>query len=240
MKFWKLFGIFFLLTISMTGIVIVANAEQSDKGITLTFSHVSTPGLSHRDGSGTHDKLVRKMCERAKITCEFIYFEIAVQALRRANAGEVDGTYPRLPAIENKALNLRRIPENIGERRLVAFARADTKIVKVDWSRACDLHPAFPRGWEMLQQGLGQCETHFAVPDPTELFELLLTGKAGIVVSVLDGGQQILRAKGLSGIRILEPPFGVSEAFLYLHQKHAPILTERLAKVLREIKSEEN
>ncbi len=240
MKFGKLFIVLFILTISTEGMVVLANEGQSHDGVTLTFSHDNTPGLSHRDGSGAHDKIVREMCRRARITCKFVFFDLSVQALRQSNAGQLDGAYPFFAVVEETFLNLRPVPESIDERKFVAFARADTKIAKVEWSHVCDLHPAFPRGWEALRQGLGHCETHFTVPDPTELFELLLEHKAGIVVAEVEGGQHILKTKGLSGIRMLEPPFSVDEVFVYLHQKHSPTLTERLAKALREIKEEGN
>ncbi len=223
-----------MLAISTEGMVFGNLAEPAQEGAGLTFSHVEVPGLSHRDGSGIYDQMVREVCRKAGVTCKFLFFEENARSLIEANQGNVDGTYPRISAIEQRFSNLVKVPEFIGIRHFVAFVHKGGPNT-IDWSQACDLVPAFPHGWQRLHQEFDHCPQHLVAPNPVRLFQVLLQEKVGIVVYSLKSGRSILSDLGVPGIRVLHPPLDERKIFIYLHRRHTKI-TQDLAKALQEMK----
>ena len=185
------------------------------------------------DGTGYQDRIITEAFRRIGIQVQIIT-QPPERALINANEGAIDGDCWRVSGNEARYPNLVMVPEPVDEASIKVFTR-DPDMRITGWADLKPYDVAFINGWKILEAKVTATRTLDRVKDIDALFVLLDKGRtdAALVDPVM--GQAVVRRRGLTGIRILEPPLTRQDMYMYLHRRHAD-LVPRLTETLRQMK----
>lgn len=160
------------------------------------------------------------------------------RALLNANSGLDDGDLLRIPGLEKYYPNLVRIPEKVMDFEFVAF----TLKPNIQVRNLAGLAPytvAYATGWKFYERNLRQAKNITKVRNLPMLFKLLKQGRSDIVLAERWQGLWAAEQVGLKlkKVRLLQPPFKVSDMYMYLNKRHAD-LVPKVAKALAAMKQD--
>jgi polar amino acid transport system substrate-binding protein len=160
----------------------------------------------------------------------------AERALRYANAGIDDGDGPRIESLSTSYPNLLQVPEKVLDVDFVAFTLENLSFTAGAWENLKPYHVGIVKGWKILENNIQNTQSLIQTTDPAHLFELLHEGRIQVAVIDRVTGSYIAQQAGIK-VAVQDPPFATREMFLYLHQKHADLITP-VAEALKKIKAE--
>lgn len=186
-------------------------------------------------GQGFLDRMVAEMFGRLGIKAKVVVYPSAERAMMNADAGIDDGAALRVRGLEKDYPNLVRIDEKIADNDFVAYS------VHYDFATRsfADLRPylvAHIVGWKIFERNLDSGFQRTTAQDAEQLFGLLKSDRADLVLYERWQGLTYLREQGIKA-RALEPPLARTEMFVYLHKKHAH-LAGNAAAALRAMKAD--
>lgn len=157
------------------------------------------------------------------------------RALINANAGIEDGDPMRAPGFELEYPNLVQVPESVLDLDFVAFARR-TDIQVHGWDDLSRHSLAYVNGWKIFERRVKAGPNVATVRNLDQLFPMLISGRADVVLVDRWEGLWLARQAGLAA-RPQEPPLARRPMFTYLHRRHAalvPPLAAALAALKRD------
>jgi len=187
------------------------------------------------DRSGFLDRLVVELFQRVGLKAEVQVYEASERAMQNANTGIDDGIALRIRGLEAQYPNLVRVPEKVIDNDFVAYSRRD-RFPTRGWDSLAPYHVAHIIGWKVFENNLGGRKDITLVRNAEQLFELLRQDRADVILDERLQGLWWARHMGLDA-RPLEPPLATQEMFIYLHQKHAP-LVDKVAAALAAMKKD--
>jgi polar amino acid transport system substrate-binding protein len=199
----------------------------------LTMATGALPPLTSSPGSvGFLDALAREVFARQGIDATVVRLPVE-RALMNANAGIEDGDMFRAPGFEQDYPNLVQIPEKVLDFEFVAFAtRADLRVA--GWGDLAAYSVAYVTGWKIYERNVKAARDITTVRELGQLFPLLASGRADVVLLDRWQGLWLAREAGLT-VRPLDPPLARVPMFAYLHRRHEA-LAAPLAAALVEVK----
>ena len=224
--------LFFLLVFLLVSLLF-----SYSSGITSTTE--KTYFISYGLGSPSHKiakNKIKAAYERAGLKAEFIPLPHARSAFS-ANEGLVDGDVGRVPRIENKYTDLRRVNVKLMDLNGVAFT-LDPKIETYDERLLKKYRIGYLRGTLWAESMLAGRDA-IAAGDTLSLFEMLIKGRFDIVLISELSGQSALHDLGIRGDKVkqLQPVVFTSPLYHYVNKKNVDIIP-RLEKALKEINEE--
>jgi len=191
--------------------------------------------LSTAEGSGIVDRLAieafRRIGHSACVTplpCE--------RSLLNADQGITDGDILRIPAIVVPLYpNLVAVPEPLYRFTFQGFTTRPELMVH-GFDDLGSLRVGFVLGWKVLEEKVRAAEI-LRARGPEQLFPLLSEGKADLVIYERLTGLASVRNSGIRDVRLLDPPFLVTEQHMVLNRRHAD-LVEPLAAAIRAMKAD--
>lgn len=159
----------------------------------------------------------------------------AARALALSNDGTMDGEVNRIEGMEKLYPNLIRVPVAINQVDGVAFTKGLNFPVS-GWESLRPYRVGTRIGLKFAEQGTAGMYVE-RVPSVEQSFAKLAAGRVDVVVETRLSGLWQVKAAGLQGITVLEPPLIKHHLFHYLHKKHAP-LVPRITAVLEKMQAD--
>lgn len=184
---------------------------------------------------GFLDIIVGEAFKRAGLQLELVTLP-AERALINANEGLEDGDLSRISGLEKTYPNLVRVPESIFTMDFVAFTRKPTPVT-ANWDTLEPFSVTHITGWKIFEQNLTPKTYVTQVTSPEQLFEMLQRDHVQIALYSRWMGLALAKQRGLSDIRVIEPPLARREMFIYLHKRHEK-LTAPIAAQLHNLKGD--
>jgi len=159
----------------------------------------------------------------------------AERALINVNSGLDDGVLMRMAGLKKAYPNLIRIPEKVMTFEFVAF----TRNTSIHVSNFAELEPytvAYVTGWKFYEDKVKKALEITCVRNLPELFELLKKERSEIILAERWQGLWAAKQKGMK-VRLLQPPFKVSDMYMYLNKRHAA-LVPMVAQALADMKQD--
>ncbi len=197
-------------------------------------SGVSEPYFKENK-QGFIDLLVPALFQRIGVVAVGMQYAASERAMLNANNGIDDGVVLRIKGLEKAYPNLLRIDEKILDNDFVAYA----KNLALSPKSFADLQPyqvAHINGWKIFENGLPVDAAVTKVQTPEQLFSLLVSNRADIVLYERWQGNHLIAEQGIKA-QMLWPPLASMEMFMYLHKKHEH-LVEPAARALRAMKAD--
>ncbi len=189
-----------------------------------------------KDGkSGFLDLLVPELFRRLGVDAEAVRYGAAERAMINANTGVDDGVAMRIKGLEKIYPNLVRIEEKIIDNEFIAYS-ARVQVATTGFDVLKDYQVGYINGWKVFEVGLLPGTVTTKVQDAEQLFTLLASDRADLVLFERWQGNHILRERAIKA-HMLRPPLVTTEMFMYLHSKHAQ-LVEPAARALRAMKAD--
>jgi len=132
--------------------------------------------------------------------------------------------------------NLVQFGESAVRRDYVAFARRKD-ISIAGWGTLEPYTVGIITGWKILERNIKGTKSLTKVKTADQLFSLLEAGRADLVVYSRLSGLQLIKDRGLKGIRVVEPPLADRDTYFYLHKKHENLVAQADA-ALRQMKAD--
>jgi polar amino acid transport system substrate-binding protein len=188
----------------------------------LTLATGALPPLSSAPGHvGFLDALAREVFGRIGIDATVLPLPVE-RALVNANAGVEDGDMFRTPGFEKEYPNLVQIPEKVLDFEFVAYAlRGDVRVS--GWGDLAPYIVAYVTGWKIFERNVRVAREVTTVRGVEQLFPLLATGRADVVLLDRWQGLWLAHQAGLN-IRPLDPPLARVPMFVYLHRRHVALV----------------
>ncbi len=156
--------------------------------------------------------------------------------MTNVNNGIDDGKYIKIAGLSMLYPDTIQIPENCIDYEFVIFTKsADFK--PTDYDSLKPYNVAFINGWKILEKNVLETASLTKVENAELLFKLLEKDRADIIIYARLEGYALIKALGLKGIRVLEPPLIIKEMYLYMHKSHKA-LVPKVTEVLREMKKD--
>lgn len=200
----------------------------------ITLNTTNRPPFSTDKRDGFLDIVATEAFRRIGVELRII--EVPPErALINANAGIDDGDISRLAGIDKLYPNLIRVPEKIKDSMFCAFSRDPTIPGTPEAMR--QRSAGHIKGWKNYEKMMAGAPDVTTTDGPEQLLRLLDLGRIEVALYQCIEGVALAREMGLKNIHSLAPPLTVTEAFIYLHKKHAE-LVPKLAAALRTLKSD--
>lgn len=159
----------------------------------------------------------------------------AARALALSNDGTLDGEVNRIEGMEKSYPNLIRVPVAISQVDGVAFTKGLNFPVS-GWESLRPYRLGTRIGLKFAEQGTAGMNVE-RVASVEQSFAKLAAGRVDVVVETRLSGLWQVKAAGLQGITVLEPPLIRRQLFHYLHKKHAH-LVPRITAVLEKMQAD--
>ena len=185
--------------------------------------------------TGFVDRILREALGRIGIGVKIVKLP-AERAIINANAGIGDGDAYRVAGLEKSYPNLVRVPENIATMTFVAFSK-EMDFQTTGWMSLKPYSVGLITGWKIFEHNVTEAAQITKVKNKTQLFNLLVNGRAHVVLYEAWQGQAHLRKNKITVIKMLQPPFAEKDMFLYLHKKHRS-LVPKVTAALRAMKAD--
>ncbi|CAA7619162.1 Extracellular solute-binding protein family 3 (fragment) [Candidatus Terasakiella magnetica] len=154
------------------------------------------------------------------------------RALTNANNGTNDGDVSRIVGLDEEYPNLMRVPEVIMRYEHVVFTRAvDAKVTGPEDLRPYDV--GVVKGWKIVEWNTTKARSVTLVDESKQLFKMLDDGRIDMAILERMTGLMQVKALGIKGIHVLEPPFLAGDWFLYLNKKHQDLVPRFAAEIRR-------
>lgn len=224
---------FGLVVIYACIIVMVAPAHADLNGQPLHVNTSSNPPLSTDDQTGFNDLLMIEAYRRAGYTVSVRRLPSA-RSMENLNQGIDVGNGPRIQGLEAYFPNVVMVPEQVIDYDFVAFSRGKLPHPVRQWSDLADLNVAIVTGWKILEVNITEFSSLVKVRTPEQMFSLLESGRADVVIIERWQGLKVVRQLAISNVMIHEPPLATKPMFFYVHKSRAnmiPALTKALASM---------
>jgi polar amino acid transport system substrate-binding protein len=144
------------------------------------------------------------------------------RALVNANAGIEDGDMFRAAGFEKDYPNLVQVPEKVLDFDFIADTiRADLQVH--DWSDLAPYSVGHVTGWKILERRVTTALQVTTVRALDQLFPLLATRRADVLLLDRWQGLWLAREAGLA-VRQLTPPLARADVFICLHRRHEALV----------------
>lgn len=209
------------------------SGEASGQTLVLNTNHISP--RSTPQGAGFEDRIIDEAFRRIGLEVKIIDVP-SERALINVNEGMDDGNFARIAGLELRYPSLVMVPEKICEFEFAAFTMDPA--VKIDgWESLKPYDVGIEIGWKILEANIVGARSLTKVKDHKALFDLLVNGRADLVIFDLMEGEALIKELGFSGVRTIQPLLAKQDMFLYLNLRHAA-LVPKLAAALREMKND--
>lgn len=187
------------------------------------------------DKQGFLDRLIPEIFRRIGVAAEAVQYDASARANLNAHSGIDDGVAMRVRGLEQDFPNLLRVDEKLIDNEFVAFTlHHDFATSSFDTLRP--YHVAYIAGWKVFDDRLKSGFELTRVQNAEQLFHLLASGWADVVLFERWQGLYWLQQRKLPA-RMLLPPLVSTGMYMYLHHKHAA-LVEPAARALRAMKAD--
>lgn len=196
----------------------------------LTLATGALPPLTSAPGhDGFLDALAREVFGRIGFDASVVRLPVE-RALMNANAGIEDGDMFRASGFEREYPNLLPIPEKLLDFDFVAYAtRADVQVR--DWSDLARYSVGYVIGYKIFERNVNAARDITTVRGIDQLFPLLVSGRADVVLLDRWQGLWLAREAGLA-VRALDPPLARVPMFAYLHRRHQALVAPAAAALV--------
>jgi polar amino acid transport system substrate-binding protein len=208
---------FFLILIFLSGTAFAQPAK-----IVLNTSY-SAP-ITSPDKTGFLDLLYVELFGRLGIDFE-IQALPAERCLQNANAGIDDGDVCRIADLVNVYTNFVRSSEPVMQYNHAVFSKTKKFEVKGPES-LLPYSVGIVTGWKIVERNTKDAPSRFMVDSADQLFRMLDEDRIDIAVIEQMVGLETVSRLGIKGVRVLSPPLLSGDWFLYLHKKHADLITK--------------
>lgn len=201
--------------------------------------HVNTghnPPLATDDNRGFHDRVVIEAYRRASYEISLTRLPSA-RSMQNLNLGIDVGNGPRVQGMETHFPNVRIVPEKIIDFDFVAFAIGEPPNPVRTWEDLADLDVGIVAGWKILEVNITKSRSLTKVRTPDQMFALLQSGRADVVVIERWQGLHIAQEMGMTDLVTLDPPLVSKAMYLYVHQSRDDLI-EPLVRSIREMKAD--
>lgn len=185
------------------------------------------------DRKGFLDQYVAAIFREVGLDAELQIFPTATErSLLNANEGIDDGLALRIAGLEKQYPNLIRVPEPLVVNDFVAYTTR-LNIATDSWKSIEPYIVSYIIGWKVFEKNVPRAKEITLVRDADQLFGMLGSGRADLVLYERWQGLERMKALGVKA-HALEPPLVRTEMFIYLHKKHAalvPGVSQALARL---------
>lgn len=200
----------------------------------LVLNNTNEPPYTTDAGDGFIDIVAKEAFQRVGVELRLIKLP-AERALISANAGVEDGDLVRIVGLERQYPNLIRVPEKLMDWTFAAFGKGAALPGKWDAIRPRTV--GYIKGWKIYEQHMAGAPQVTTADDAEQLFRLLALGRVEIALYEHWMGLALAKQQGIKAVRPLQPALATREMFIYLHKRHADLVTP-LAAALRALKAE--
>lgn len=204
-------------------------------GETLVFTTPAGPPLSMTNQQGFIDLVVGEALSRMGYQLKVSHLP-AERALINANNGVDDGDLNRIGGLEKNYPNLIQVPERTFDMEFAGFTN-NPQIHITDWDSLKPYTVGLITGWKILERSIPTATQLTTVKNPEQLFNLLVNGRADIILYGKWQGLSYIKEHNLKGIKYLEPSLARMDMFVYFHKKHQA-LVGKFTDILRAMKQD--
>ncbi len=208
--------IILLLTASLPSL---SYSQSADITQTLQLATSNLPPVSHADGTGYLDSILREISNRTRLAFEVQKLP-AARGLALADAGVLDGEVARTDSREDQYPHLTRVPEPIIDIVLAGLHTRDGIQVKSldDFSKYRVGHV---RGWKFVES-LFEDKDVTVTRTVNQLMDMLAADRIDIAIMSVAPGRYMARERGMKNLIVTD--YAVRKnLFLYLHESHSDI-----------------
>ena len=163
------------------------------------------------------------------------YVGASARALQNSNSGHDDGEALRIGGLEKRFANLLPIPESILDNDFVAYSLAGKDPIKT-WEDLTPHMVSYLIGWQIFAKNINPGQNVVTVRGAGQLFELLKLNR--VDYSLYERWQGLYQArKSQISVIVHEPPLASVKMFMYLHKKHAALVS-KAARLLSQMKKD--
>ncbi|MDA8090099.1 MAG: transporter substrate-binding domain-containing protein [Nitrospiraceae bacterium] len=215
-------------------LIALAPGQQAYARVFVLSTFIGNP-YSTPEGTGALDLIIKEAFRRIGQKAEIIYLP-SERGLSNANRGVDDGDFVRVSGLEKEYRNLVMVPEKLVEFEFTVFTK-DPSIRTRGWESLKPYNVGIIKGWKILERNISGVRSLMEVKDPDTLFVLLVKGHADVVVCDRVLGENLIKKRGLNGVRALGPPLARRGMYIYLNRRNAD-LAPRLAMAIRQMKQD--
>jgi polar amino acid transport system substrate-binding protein len=184
------------------------------------------------DRKGFLDQLIVAVFREIGLEAELLIYPTATErGMLNANEGVDDGLAMRVAGLEKQYPNLIRIPEDVAVNDFVANTTG-APFATDSWESLSPYVVTYIIGWKVFEQNLPKGQEITLVRNADQLFGLLKAGRADVALYERWQGLAKSRAMGLK-LHVLEPPLVRTKMYMYLHKKHAALVPQLAAALLK-------
>lgn len=205
-----------LLLGGFAGQVLAADKIILNTGIRDPFTTMAEDGFV--------DQIVKEAFRRVGLDAVIIVYQNSAKSLENANRGIDDGAALRIKGLERKFPNLIRVPEKMMDNDFLAYSLREKEGL-ADWASLKQKRIAYISGWQIFQNNLKDHPATVRTKNAQQMFDLLAAGEVDLIL--YERWQGLWRAQQL-GLRAMsaEPPLAKREMFMYLNEKHRPLVSK--------------
>jgi polar amino acid transport system substrate-binding protein len=184
------------------------------------------------DRKGFLDQLIVAVFREIGMEAELLIYPTATErGMLNANEGVDDGLAMRVAGLEKQYPNLIRVPEEVAVNDFVANTTG-ARFTTDNWDSLSPYVVTYIIGWKVFEQNVPKGKELTLVRDADQLFGLLKTGRADVALYERWQGLAKSRAMGLK-LQVLEPPLVRTKMYMYLHKRHAALVPQVAAALLK-------
>jgi polar amino acid transport system substrate-binding protein len=184
------------------------------------------------DRKGFLDQLIVAVFREIGLEAELLIYPTATErGMLNANEGVDDGLAMRVAGLEKQYPNLIRIPEEVAVNDFVATTTGP-RFTTDNWDSLSPYVVTYIIGWKVFEQNVPKGKELTLVRDADQLFGLLKSGRADVALYERWQGLAKSRAMGIK-LQVLEPPLVRTKMYMYLHKKHAALVPQVAAALLK-------
>jgi len=184
------------------------------------------------DRKGFLDQLIVAVFREIGMEAELLIYPTATErGMLNANEGMDDGLAMRVVGLETQYPNLIRVPEDVAVNDFVA-STIGPRFATDGWDSLSPYVVTYIIGWKVFEQNVPKGKEITLVRDADQLFGLLKTGRADVALYERWQGLAKSRAMGLK-LQVFEPPLVRTKMYMYLHKKHATLVPQVAAALLK-------
>lgn len=187
------------------------------------------------DKKGFLDLLVPEVFRRLGVDAIAVQYAASERAMINANDGLDDGVALRIRGLEKTYPNLVLVDEKIIDNDFVAYSR-HAPFATTGFDTLKGRQVGYITGWKIFESNLLPATPVTRVGTAEQLFNLLVSDRADLILFERWQGNHILRERGIEATA-LSPPLATTEMYMYLHKKHAH-LAQPAARALRAMKAD--
>ncbi|MBU1364954.1 MAG: transporter substrate-binding domain-containing protein [Gammaproteobacteria bacterium] len=177
------------------------------------------------DRQGFLDRIVVALFREVGLDAEVQVFPTATErSMLNANSGIDDGLAMRIEGLEKQYPNLIRVPEPLIVNDFVAYSNHQ-RFTTDSWDSLEPYVVSYIIGWKVFEKNVRKAREVTLVRDADQLFGLLGSGRADVVLYERWQGLERLRGLGIKA-QVMEPPLVRANMFIYLNKKHAALVPQ--------------